>query len=313
MSIEAQWRGLSRLLLGAAFLLLGWLFVSATPASADDALTSVVGGVTQPVTSVTEPATASVAGVAEDVVTPDTEAAEDVVLPVVEAVEPAARAVEDSVTTTVTSAVETTTEVVETTVEATPVAPVVGGSVAVVTEIVRGTASTLTVDVVEPVVETVVSGVGTVVGQGSELPVEGPIPGPQLEAPGATGGASEHDMVATVRTAAAEGHAAYGIRVVGPAASLAAPDPAAPRTSAASATDHAAGIPQPPVRGPVPTGPEAGVLPAPSNASSGGSAGADAASTPLAFTLPEAASVTPLSAVQHPAAGPVPDPGSRPD
>ncbi|HET6967675.1 MAG TPA: hypothetical protein VFI44_05330, partial [Ornithinibacter sp.] len=146
MSSAAHRRGLSRLLLGAAFVLLGWLFLSATPAAADDTAAPVVAAVEEVVSPVVE--SESLPG------------AETVPEPLAAVVEPTTQVVEHSVATTVPTAVATTTEVVEATVEATPVAPVVSGPVAAVTEIVRDTTSTLTVDVVEPVV----SGAGTVLG-----------------------------------------------------------------------------------------------------------------------------------------------------
>lgn len=324
MSSEAHRRGLLRLLLGAAFVLLGWMLVSATPASADDAVTSVtsvVGGVVEPVTDAVEPVVENEPVRVVETVT------EPVVTTVEPAAESAAEAVEKSVAAPVTTATEATREVVETTtevvgtttevvegaVEATPVAPVVENTVAVASGIVRDTASTLTVDVAGPVVETVNAVVGGTAGTvAAALPVEGVVPGVPVEALGVASGPGEPTTVAAALQAPAEGRAAHGIRLIGPAVPRAT-SATAETPSSTSVTERATGILRTPLRGPAPTGPQAGALPVPSNASSGGSAGADAASTPQAFILPDASVPAMPDAQQHPAAGPVPDPGSRPD
>ena len=289
MSSGAHRRGLVRLLLGAAFLLLGWVLVSVTPASADDTLTSVVDGVTEPVTSATQPVAEEVATLVEEVAAP---AAETVS--------------ENSVSPTVTSAVEATTTVVESTIETTPVAPRVSEPVRVVTDVVRETTSTIGIDVVDPVVETV----GAVIGTAAGSPVLGALPDVQVGVGEVTSRQIGPATVDTVEEAGAL-RASAAARVSTDTASMASTAPI--EVTAGGATAWHAGAPQHPAGGPAHHEPRAGLLPAPSNACSGGSGGADSASAPVTLTPPAVTSVSPLHAVQHPAAGPVPDPGSRPD
>jgi hypothetical protein len=294
-------------------VLLGWFFSSAT-ASADDTLTVVVQGLTQPGAEVVEEVAAPVTKTVEPAVAPVAKTAEQANVPTAQSVTKAVTAVAEpaskSVTEAVTSTVGKATEVVEETVKASPVAPVLAEPVARVTDGVRGVSEVLADDVTAPLVTTVVDVlVGTVdavPGVDVDVPVVVTDPRADLPVLGDEGGPSAGANAGGAVTGAEAREARRLAR------SAVTPDVLTGRGAVPSSVERGAPTPSLPTRGPVPAGPQEGLAPAP-NASSGGSAGGDAASTTVVVVLPPTTDVVALHQVQHLAAGPVSDPGSRPD
>lgn len=137
-------KGLLRLFLGAAFVLLGWMLASSTSAQADDrgVLATVTSAVqstvaaSEPVAAVTAPVTAVVA----------------------------------ETTGAVPEVADVATEVVEQAVAASPVAPVAQAPVAVVAQVVEAVATSANDAVVDPVVEVVVDVVSAPAAVVTDLP-----------------------------------------------------------------------------------------------------------------------------------------------
>lgn len=152
MGVSSSGRGLLRLLLGAALLLLGWFLASSTSAHADDRATvaSIVSAV----------------GAADDATRPVEQLVEESVASVSETVDAAASVVEEAVA-------------------ATPVAPVAEKPVVAATTAVSKAVSAVTTQVVDPVVDTVVEVVVEATDDVVAVPPSGPAPVEVTPVPGA--------------------------------------------------------------------------------------------------------------------------------
>jgi hypothetical protein len=274
MRSTARRTSLLRLVLGAAVVLFGWILLSMTQASADEA---PVAGV-----SIGLRATAD--------------------------------AVVEPVTATTTQLVEKGTAVVEEAVAVTPAVPVVRAPVTTATAAVRRATAAVTHDVARPVVRAVVDTVVRTaetlpVGDTSpdvEVPGFGPRPvgtAGQLAARAATTRARAE------RTAAIEQRGA-----VHHATPQTPPAPAAVDSGSGARGVTPANLPAPSSpSAPAPVDVVPATLPAPTSGSTGGGHGADAATNADNTTVPSSHAVRPIGVPRQPRPGPVADPGSRPD
>ena len=296
MSATPSSRSLLRLVLGAAFVLLGWVLASSTSAQADDR--GVLGSTVREL------------GATLDSTLGSTLAPEKTTAPVRTAVE--------KVTRTVETAVDDATTTVDHTVEAVPVPATVTAPVKAVTAKVRATTRATTSRVLAPAVDVVTDTVDAVTGSTGSA---GSLPGPVV-LPGAGGrvvpgldpGTGGPDPLASADRVRLERPLVSGADATLRTPAVATGPWVAPLSGRSTASGSPATLPElPSDHGPAVPGLDLSGL-----APSAGSASSTALlllALGMAFVLlrPEIFLLAPRFAVVRPVPGPVADPGSRPD